>query len=202
MIANLKEAASDRDTRIATIETRSTIKDNIQEIVDNHQRFFEQSEVYQRKKNVVVTGLDETGSEESDIASITTVLEALDVQIAPEKVCRLGKPPLAVEPAANNGQGPRKRPILVTLKSSDECKELLAKAKSLKDNVNLKNVFIKSDKPPHERKEWQRLRQVCKTEKSRPANAGMNVRVDYRKRCVMVGDRVIEKGNFHHGPGL
>ena len=146
-----------------------------------------------------------TVSEESDIASVTTVLDALDVQIAPEKVRRLGKPPVAADPTADNAtddQGPKKRPILMTLKSSDECKELLAKAKSLKDNESLKKVFIKSDKPPHERKEWQRLRQVCKTEKSRPANAGMNVRVDYRKRCVMVGDRVIEKGNFHHGPGL
>ena len=61
-------------------------------------------------------------------------------------------------------------------------------------------VFVKKDQTPYERKEWTRLREVLKREKGRPENAGMNVKIDYRAKSVMVGDRVVEKGNFRRGP--
>ena len=41
---------------------------------------------------------------------------------------------------------------------------------------------------------------MFKREKDRPGTAGMNVRIDYRTKCVMVGDRIVEKGNFRRGP--
>ena len=42
--------------------------------------------------------------------------------------------------------------------------------------------------------------EVLRREKERPQNQGMNVKIDYRTKCVMVGERVIEKGNFPRGP--
>ena len=201
---------TEKDVTLTELKTHIGVKNNIQEVVDNHQRFFEQSETYQRKKNVIVTGLDETGSEDEDLTNVQAILDAMEIvtPIVPEKVMRLGKLPApadvqAGDPADNpQGQRPRKRPILVSFKSSTDCKEVLSKTKSLKDNELYKTVYVKSDKPPHERREWNRLRQVCKAEKDRPANAGVPVRIDYRKRCVMVGDRIVDKGNFQHGPEL
>ena len=42
------------------------------------------------------------------------------------------------------------------------------------------------------------MKEVFKRGRDRPESAGMNVRIDYR--MVMVGDRVVEKGNFSRGP--
>ena len=185
----------------------------LQEVVDNHQRFLEQSETFQRKKNVIMTGIAESGSDDDDMVAVRSVLTAMNADAIPEKVKRLGKPPSPDDvppppPAADGNPGPprpdvpRKRPILVEFKSNDVCKEVLGKTKVLKDSEEFKTVYVKSDKPPHERKEWLRLRQVCRTEKNRPVNRGRNVKIDYRKRCVMVDDRIIDRGNFRYGPEL
>ena len=46
------------------------------------------------------------------------------------------------------------------------------------------------------------LELVLQREKERPDNQGVSVKMDYRRRCVMVGDHVVEKGNFHYGPEM
>ena len=39
-----------------------------------------------------------------------------------------------------------------------------------------------------------------KTGKGKTAEPRHNVKIDYRTKCVMVGERVVEKGNFRRGP--
>ena len=90
--------------------------------------------------------------------------------------------------------------LLVICKSSGDRNKLLTNTNKLKSAEKFKKVFVKKDQTPHERKEWSRLREVLKREKERPQNQGINVKIDYRTKCVMVGERVVEKGNFRPGP--
>ena len=96
----------------------------------------------------------------------------------------------------------RNRPILLSLKSRSEKSKILANSPKLKDSNTYGTIYIKKDQTPMERKEWARLRSVLQREKERPENQGVNVKLDYRRRCVMVGDRIIEKGNFRYGPEI
>ena len=123
----------------------------------------------------------------------------------PERVTRLGKvPEQPAEVVIDSEDAPktRNRPLLLSLKSRSERGKILANASKLKNSETLKTIYIKKDQTPAERKEWTRLRTVLKREKDRPDNQGLNVKMDYRRRCVMVGDRVIEKGNFRYGPEM
>ena len=118
---------------------------------------------------------------------------------------RLGKVPKENEGAAANEDPDtrtRKRPLLVTLKSRTERSDVLANSSKLKDSSTFATIYIKKDQTPAERKEWGRLRTVLQREKERPENQGVAVKMDYRRRCVIVGDRVIEKGNFRYGPEM
>ena len=95
---------------------------------------------------------------------------------------------------------PRPRPLLVVCKTREERSQILFKTKLLKENEQYKKVFVKKDQTPHERKEWARLYAALKREKGRPANAGMDVKLNYKERTVTVGTRIVEKGNFRRGP--
>ena len=120
----------------------------------------------------------------------------------PEKVKRLGKPPT---PSSDNTESsadsrPKIRPLLVSLKCESDRKNILTNSSKLKGSELHSTVYVKKDQTPQERKEWARLREVMAREKDRPENAGLTVKMDYRRRCVMVGERIIEKGNFRFGP--
>ena len=119
----------------------------------------------------------------------------------PEKYVRLGKVPEAAEAATEEERRPqRPRPLLVVCKSRQDKTKILSNTSKLKTVERFKKVFVKKDQTPYERKEWARLREVLSREKTRPDNQGMAIRIDYKTKSVMVGDRVIEKGNFRHGP--
>ena len=195
---------------------------DIQKIVDNHQRYLEKADSYRRENNVVVFGLQES-QEENDSDKVKEILQSIGCQnVEPEKVKRLGKvaeetasvpttEPVAEQSTSTEGahsennpqrRRPRHRPILVTLKSQTDRSDIIKNTHKLKRIESLKTVFIKKDQTPAERKEWARLRTVLTREKDRPENQGFTVKIDYRTRCVKVGDRVIEKGNFRYGPEM
>ena len=114
---------------------------------------------------------------------------------------RLGKVQEVENQKADEEQRPRRpRPLLVVCKSREDRSKLLTNTTKLKLADRFKKVFVKKDQTPYERKEWSRLKEVLKREKERPANTGMNVKIDYRTKCVMVGERIVEKGNFRRGP--
>ena len=219
-ISSLKEKSEKFDgsllsktTEIAELHKKVTSHESIQsiqskqkelrEVIDNHQRYLEKSDSFRRENNVVVFGLHET---ENDAARVSEVLQSIECSnIEPEKLTRLGKVPDQPAEAANDDEEtprPRIRPLLLTLKSRSEKNNILANSSKLKNSDTLKSIYIKKDQTPAERKEWTRLRTVLKHEKDRPENQGLNVKMDYRRRCVMVGDRVIEKGNFRYGPEM
>ena len=173
----------------------------IQKVVDNHQSFLEKTDTYRRECNVVIYGVAES-TEVQDADQVKEVL--MEMQCAdtvPEKYVRLGKVQEPANPEEREEQCPRPpRPLLVICKSREDRSKLLTNTHKLKLVERFKKVFAKKDQTPCERKEWNRLREVLKREKERPQNQGMNVKIDYRTKCVMVGKRVIEKGNFRRGP--
>ena len=70
------------------------------------------------------------------------------------------------EENGNRDTTPRKRPLLVVLKSQQEKNTILKNASKLKNNEHYRPVYVKEDQMPHERKEWARLRAVLKAEKT------------------------------------
>ena len=213
---------ADIKTKLTTSQTIEAQHNELRKVIDNHQRYLEKTDSYRRESNVVVFGFEES---ENDVEKIGEMFRSVGcVDIVPGKVKRLGKPPdntASETPTAGNGHEtpevtpevtveggnnapprPRIRPLLVTLKSEIEKKTILGNCSKLKGNELYKTVFVKKDQTPQERKEWARLRTVVAREKDRPENQGSQVKLDYRRRCVMVGDRVIERGNFRFGPEM
>ena len=70
------------------------------------------------------------------------------------------------EENGNRDTTPRKRPLLVVLKSQQEKNTILKNASKLKNNEHYRPVYVKEDQMPHERKESARLRAVLKVEKT------------------------------------
>lgn len=198
-IADLRKKVSGHDS-IQSIQSKQK---EIREVIDNHQRYLEKSDSFRRETNVVVFGLNET---ENDTEKVNEILQSIEcANVVPERVTRLGKVPDQPTEVATNDEGAprtRNRPLLLTLKSRSEKSRVLANSSKLKGSETFKTIYIKKDQTPAERKEWTRLRTVLKREKDRPENQAVNVKMDYRRRCVMVGDRVVEKGNFHYGPEM
>lgn len=198
-IADLRKKVSGHDS-IQLIQSKQK---EIREVIDNHQRYLEKSDSFRRETNVVVFGLNET---ENDTEKVKEILQSIEcANVVPERVTRLGKVPDQPTEVATNDEGApriRNRPLLLTLKSRSEKSRVLANSSKLKESETFKTIYIKKDQTPAERKEWTRLRTVLKREKDRPENQAVNVKMDYRRRCVMVGDRVVEKGNFHYGPEM
>ena len=190
--------------RLKTAEAEAVKQHSvIQKVVDNHQSFLEKTDTYRRERNVVIYGLTES-TEVSDADQVKEVLAEMKCEgTVPEKHVRLGIIQDPTNQQTEEGQPqrpPRPRPLLVICKSSGDRNKLLTNTNKLKAAEKFKKVFVKKDQTPHERKEWSRLREVLKREKERPQNQGINVKIDYRTKCVMVGERVVEKGNFRRGP--
>ena len=198
---------ADLRTKISSQESIQSIQSKqkeIREVIDNHQRYLEKSDSFRRENNVVVFGLQES---ENDTEKVKEILNSIEcTAIEPERVKRLGKVPEqpTAEAATADGSAPRtrNRPLLLSLKSRTERSKILANSSKLKDSNTFGTIYIKKDQTPMERKEWARLRTVLQREKERPENVEFAVKMDYRRRCVMVGDRVIEKGNFRYGPEM
>ena len=183
----------------------------LQKVVDNHQNFLEKTDSYRRECNVVIYGLAES-SEVQDADQVKEVSQEIEcADTIPEKYVRLGKVQETVDQTVDQNvdqqtneeeeERPRPpRPLLVVCKTREERSNVLSKTSKLKLVEKFKKVYVKKDQTPYERKEWGRLKEVLIREKKRPGNQGMNVKIDYRTKSVMVGERVVEKGNFRRGP--
>ena len=205
---SLKETVEQKDAEIKKLKDAEALNVEalkqqkvMQKVVDNHQSFLEKSDSYRRECNVVIYGLAES-AEVQDEDQVKEVLHEMQCQdTVPEKYVRLGKVPEVTDAATEEEQRPqRPRPLLVVCKSRQDKTKILTNTNKLKTVERFKKVFVKKDQTPYERKEWARLREVLNREKTRPENAGMVVKIDYKSKSVMVGERVIEKGNFRRGP--
>ena len=158
--------------------------------VAQQQRALEHLENKDRERNLIVTGVPEkTGDKrwEEDAADIEDLLVEIECPgVVPAKVMRLGKPREENAPP---------RPLLVITNTITEAKLVLENAKKLKESTNddHRKVYIKKDTHPAVRKEWKRLRDYAKLERSAPTNVGCIIRVDYKKRAVTKDGEVVCK---------
>ena len=89
---------------------------------------------------------------------------------------------------------PRSRPIKVVLKNADDRKKILESGRKLKEEngrQDLQRIFLKMDTHPGVRRE-QRLRNIQWQERQKPENRGRNVRYDWKNRCVMVDNHIVD----------
>ena len=125
----------------------------------------------EREKHIIVTGVPEEIAELNTITS--EILNTIGCStINPIKTSRLG----TLKPDAT-----RSRPILVTLGSIEERDVVLEKAKSLKGaGERFSKVYLQKDLHPDVRKEWNRLRTACKSEKEKSINVSARIYIDYK----------------------
>ena len=158
--------------------------DEQDKIIAKQQRNPESLDREKRENRLVVTGIPENEDfegESSDNQKLAKVWEALEINVKPRSFVRLGKE-----------SSSRKRPILVTLDSRHERDVILEKKLNLKKKESTKLVFVKNDSHPNVRDEWRRLFAAEKTEKERPENVGVEVRLDTRKRELLRDGVVID----------
>ena len=106
--------------------------------------------------------------------------------IIPSKTSRLRK--IRHEPNSSS------RPILLVLSSVTDKQNILNQSKRLKDaGDEFKSIYLKKDLHPDVRKEWKRLRDSARNEKSKPENHGMNIFVDYTNGVLRRNGDVIDR---------
>lgn len=192
-VATLKQAVMSPDSAIINkkveelqqqVNTQSTI-------IAKQQRYLESLDRKERECNLIVMGVPEhheaLDGATTDQGKITKVWEAARATCRVKSVRRLGKPTSA-------GQGERRRPILVTVKSQEERDATLAVAKHLMSaGERYKKVFIKKDVHPSVREEWKRLKESEKNERERPENVGCNISLNVRERKLYKDGLVIDE---------
>ena len=189
-VNNLKE-------RVQAVDTTNK---QLSESLEKQQSFLETLDADKRASNLIITGVGESSeneeegamqhedriarSDEEKIQLIIDIIGAGHVGIA--SVLRLGE--------RHDGPGQKPRPIKVVLKERSDRRDILTKAKELKNaGPNLSSVYINKDMHPAVRKERGRIRQVLKSERQKPENQGRNVVFDQKSQCIMVDDVVIDK---------
>lgn len=171
------------------VERLSSRLEEAYKIIGQQQRFLESLDAKERRMNLVVTGVTEDSDEmgADDQAKVKNVIQATgysgNASINNWQLRRLGQP-----------NERRKRPILITVDDTVARKEILEKAKHLK-NVSgpMATVYIKKDTHPAVRKEMARLRAREKEEKDKAENAGVVIRYDWKTRVLLRDDVVIDR---------
>lgn len=168
-------------TRNAELEAKV---DTLQSTLERQQLFLEQLDAQSRIRNVIITGLDET------IALDGAVTDQEKISAIFDKIGFEGNP---VSQKIRLGKIAGRRPLLVQLHSADDRNKLLDKAKALKGKgIPFDKIFIKKDTHPAVRREWKRLFDAEKEEKSKAENVGHSVLVDKKRRVLLRDDQVID----------
>ena len=144
--------------------------------------------IFQKTLIQIDANEENTETEEAvDNRNVREILQAIGCgDVVPVNVKRLG--------ARNREEGGRSRPLLVVTDSGDTKRKVLKRKMNLKENEDerFKSVYIKQDEPIAVQKEWKRLRDAMKKEKTAPTNIGTNIRIDYKKRVLLRDDVVID----------
>jgi septal ring factor EnvC (AmiA/AmiB activator) len=171
-------------------------------IIQAQQRAWEEVDKRQRQEVLVVLGIPEEISESEAVSNLLTQLgiKGTDETGADEASIATCTDITAVRMGRMNSQG-RPRPIQLCIKDQKMRKNVLDKAKDLKESgtqcindvdVDWKKVYIKTDQHPSIRKEWKRLYNTLKTEKEKAENVGCNIELNRKTRQVLRDGVVID----------
>lgn len=161
---------------------------NLQTIVSKQQAYIEQLDAAQRANNVIISGIPEEQemtyqgtSASNDLEKCQLVLSAVGCTPDVKDVCRLGQ------------RNEADRPIKLTLRKPSDRPDILSKTNGLYAmGPFLKNIRVKKDSHPAVRKEWTRLHDRMRAEKSNLENAGHQIRMDYKTRELLRDDNAID----------
>ena len=134
-----------------------------------------------------------------DRSAVEAIFAAVQCsEVKPSQIKRLGaKRDQQPQPNGDvrnpQASSPPPRPILVTLNSTADVRLVLSKGHTLKNDATFSNVYVKKDEHPLVRKEWNRLREVARKEKSAPINVGCTIKLDYKKKAVTRDGDVIDE---------
>ena len=165
-------------------------------VVTEQQKFLTRIDTQSRKRNVIITGILEDTPLESDSGVAVNDREKADkvfdcigcADIVITEMERLGK---------YQQTGTATRPLKVTLADSEQRWRVLRNSKKLKEAGRaFRKVFVKKDLDPATRKELSRLRDVVKSEKAKPENAGKIVLLEGKERRVLVDGLEVDRFKF------
>ena len=166
-------------------EQSSNDVSNLSKTISTHQKSLQTMYEKEREKHIVITGVQD-GESADDAGSIKEIFDVIGCSgITPTKVSRLGK-----DIHADN----RPRPILVVVNNVTERQDILDHAKALKGaGDKFSSVYLKKDLHPDVRKEWNRLRDVCKKEKAKATNVGAQIFIDYKQGVLKRDNSIIDR---------
>ena len=135
----------------------------------------------ERKMNLVIFNVAESEKaepnerKEDDERAFSTLCQELEVDASPKSIVRLGK------------KSDTARPMKVTLRNTEDVKNILSAAKKLAKTVNplLVNVSLKKDQTPLEREERRKLVAVRKEKQAESDNSGQKAKWVIRKGAVI-----------------
>ena len=162
------------------------------EIIMKQQMFLEGIDRKERENNLVVLGVpedsdtfEEATNDNDKLGKIWTTIGTDVTRVTHRRLGRFA-------------QAGKKRPILVVVISKENRDGVLENSKKLKDaGSSYERVYVKKDLHPAVRKEWNRLREAERNEKSRPENQNVTIRFDSRERKLYRNDTVIDSWNPH-----
>ena len=166
--------------------------DKQSDLIMKQQMFLENIDRKERENNIVVLGVPEETEElegaTDDNAKLGKIWTKMGTNVTRVSHKRLGR----------NVQPGRKRPILVTVRSKENRDEALEKSKKLKESgASYERIYVKKDLHPEVRKEWNRLREAERNEKSKPGNVGHIIRFDSKERKLYRNNIVIDSWTPH-----
>jgi len=177
MVELRKELKEERETMKEERKALQTELRQQAETMKLQQAFMERLDQKERACNVIVTGLEEGGNDEERVKDIIATVEPT-VVIEIKSFKRLGQQ-----------DAEKVRPLLVTLASNEIRNNLVEKARV---HRGLGQMRMKKDSHPAVRAEWRRLFEVMEKEKAKAENVGHNIRVDIKKRQVLLNEQVID----------
>ena len=91
------------------------------------------------------------------------------------------------------GNQARPRPILVKVDNHGLQKQLLMKAKQLRNKIGCSRIYIKKDLHYTVRRELNRLKRREMQEKCDPINEGEDIKFNWNKRILTINDMIVDK---------
>ena len=181
-----------RDERLINVEERLELYvRDIHETLEYHQRYIESVDNQLRGKNLIFHGVPENPSDEwglDDTEKVKNVIQKTGhsnmADVDNISTTRLGE-------TRDNLDKPR--PILVKVDNHALQKQLIMRAKQLRNKIGCSHIYIKKDLHYTIRKELNRLKRREMQEKDDPRNDGVDIKFNWKERLLTINDMVIDK---------
>ena len=186
----LKEQPRTAENNNELEENLDLYMNNIHETLEYHQRYLEQIDNETRKKNLIFHGIPENSTSDLGINDMEKVMSVIREtgysSLLKFKTERLGQEP---------GHQEKPRPILVKLENDEVQKQLLAKARHLRNKIGFSKIYIKKDLHYTVRKELSRLKKRELQEKSDPRNFKNDIKLDLKDRVLRINGLMLDKSH-------